>query len=159
MSVLAEAVLLPSIFLTVTLLGGLRIGASVTLLPPSIVSLILAALMLTALIRAAVIVPHDFVRQQALNRLKEVELPPNVQPAISPAGTISEIYRYQLVGPPNIDLIELRTLQDWVVERRLRLVPGVSDVLVLGGKTKEFQAEIDLNRMIAHGLTQISAPL
>ncbi len=45
------------------------------------------------------------------------------------------------------------TLQDWVVERRLRIVPGVSDVLVLGGKTKEFQAEIDLNRMRAYGLT------
>src|SRR3569833_1506856 len=93
------------------------------------------------------------VRQEALNRLKDVELPTGVQPVISPAGTISEIFRYQHVGPPNIDLIELRTLQDWVVERRLRLVPGVSDVLVLGGKTKEFQAEIDLNRMRAFNLT------
>ncbi len=52
-----------------------------------------------------------------------------------------------------MDSMELRTLQDWVVERRLRLVPGVSDVLVLGGKTKEFQAEIDLDRMRAYGLT------
>ena len=93
------------------------------------------------------------MRQQALNRLKDVELPAGVQPVISPAGTISEIFRYQLVGPPGMDLIELRTLQDWVVERRLRLVPGVSDVLVLGGKTKEFQAEIDLNRMRAFSLT------
>ncbi len=96
---------------------------------------------------------YHFVRQQALNRLREAELPTSVQPVISPAGTISEIFRYQLVGPPDMDLIELRTLQDWVVERRLRLVPGVSDVLVLGGKTKEFQAEIDLNRMRAYGLT------
>jgi hypothetical protein len=64
MSILTEAVLLPSIFLTVTLLGGLRIGSSVTLLPPSIVSLILSALMLTALVRAAVIAPHDFVREE-----------------------------------------------------------------------------------------------
>src|SRR4051812_36569732 len=94
-----------------------------------------------------------FVRQEALNRLKDVELPAGVQPVISPAGTISEIFRYQLVGPPNIDLIELRTLQDWVVERRLRLVSGVADVLVLGGKTKEFQAEIDLDRMRAFNLT------
>src|SRR5664279_105894 len=54
---------------------------------------------------------------------------------------------------PNIDLIQLRTLQDWVVERRLRLVPGVADVLVLGGKTKEFQSEIDLDRMRAFNLT------
>jgi len=96
---------------------------------------------------------YYFVRQQALNRLKDVELPNGVQPVISPAGTISEIFRYQLVGPPGMDLIELRTLQDWVVERRLRLVPGVSDVLVLGGKTKEFQAEIDLDRMRAFNLT------
>src|SRR6267154_4600113 len=96
---------------------------------------------------------YYFVRQQALNRLKSVELPASVQPVISPAGTISEIFRYQLVGPPSMDLIELRTLQDWVVERRLRLVPGVADVLVLGGKTKEFQAEIDLDRMRAFNLT------
>ena len=96
---------------------------------------------------------YYFVRQQALNRLKEAELPATVQPVISPAGTISEIFRYELVGPPSVDLIELRTLQDWVVERRLRLVPGVADVLVLGGKTKEFQAEIDLNRMRAYNLT------
>src|SRR5258707_10447593 len=96
---------------------------------------------------------YYFVRQQALNRLKDVELPPTVQPVISPAGTISEIYRYQLAGPPGMDLIELRTLQDWTVERRLRLVPGVADVLVLGGKTKEFQAEVDLNRMRAYGVT------
>ena len=47
--------------------------------------------------------------------------------------------------------MQLKTLQDWVVERRLRIVPGVADVLVLGGKTKEFQAEIDLNRMMATG--------
>jgi cobalt-zinc-cadmium resistance protein CzcA len=96
---------------------------------------------------------YHFVRQQALNRLKDAELPPSVQPIISPAGTISEVYRYQLKGPPSVDVMELRTLQDWVVERRLRLVPGVSDVLVLGGKTKEFQAEIDLNRMRAFNLT------
>jgi cobalt-zinc-cadmium resistance protein CzcA len=96
---------------------------------------------------------YYFVRQQAINRLKDVELPPGVQPVISPAGTVSEVFRYELRGPPGMDVMQLKTLQDWVVERRLRIVPGVSDVLVLGGKTKEFQAEIDLNRMMAHGLT------
>lgn len=96
---------------------------------------------------------YYFVRQQAINRLKDAELPNGVQPVISPAGTISEIFRYELKGPPGMDLIQLKTLQDWVVERKLRIVPGVSDVLVLGGKTKEFQAEIDLNRMRAYGLT------
>ncbi|MGE0038270.1 MAG: efflux RND transporter permease subunit, partial [Xanthobacteraceae bacterium] len=96
---------------------------------------------------------YYFVRQQVINRLADVELPPGVQPVISPAGTISEIFRYELRGPPGMDVMQIKTLQDWVVERRLRIVPGVSDVLVLGGKTKQFQAEIDLNRMMAHGLT------
>src|SRR5882672_4632778 len=96
---------------------------------------------------------YYFVRQQALNRLKDVTLPPGVAPVISPAGGISEIVRYQLKGPPGMDLIELKTLQDWVVERKLRTVPGVADVAVLGGKTKEYQAEIDLDRMMAYGLT------
>src|SRR5256886_7745366 len=96
---------------------------------------------------------YHFVRQQTLNRLKDVTLPAGVTPVISPAGGISEIMRYQLKGPPNISLTELKTIQDWVVERKLRTVPGIADVSVLGGKTKEFQAEIDLNRMMAYGLT------
>jgi cobalt-zinc-cadmium resistance protein CzcA len=96
---------------------------------------------------------YYFVRQQALNRLSDASLPSGVQPVISPAGTISEIFRYQLKGPPGVDIMQLKTLQDWVVERKLRIVPGVSDVLTLGGKTKEYQAEIDLNRMMAYGMT------
>jgi len=96
---------------------------------------------------------YHFVRQQTLNRLKDATLPNGVTPVISPAGGISEIMRYQLKGPPGMSLTDLKTLQDWVVERRLRTVPGVADVSVLGGKTKEFQAEIDLNGMMAYGLT------
>jgi len=96
---------------------------------------------------------YYFVRQQTLNRLKDTVLPPGVQPVISPAGGISEIFRYQLKGPPGMDLIELKTLQNWVVERKLRTVAGVADVATIGGKTKEFQAEIDLNLMMAYGLT------
>src|SRR3954462_5179219 len=96
---------------------------------------------------------YHFVRQQTLNRLKDATLPAGVTPVISPAGGGSEIMRYQLKGPPNVSLTELKTLQDWVVERRLRTVPGVADVAVLGGKTKEFQAEVNLDRMMAYGLT------
>src|SRR5207237_10712820 len=90
---------------------------------------------------------------QVINRLKDVTLPSGVRPVISPAGGISEIVRYELKGPPGMDLIELKTLQDWVVERKLRTVPGVADVAVLGGKTKEYQAEVGLNKMMAYGLT------
>jgi heavy metal efflux system protein len=96
---------------------------------------------------------YYFVRQQTLNRLKDAVLPSGVEPVISPAGGISEIFRYQLKGPPDMDLIELKTLQNWVVERKLRTVAGVADVATLGGKTKEFQAEIDLNLMMAYGVT------
>jgi cobalt-zinc-cadmium resistance protein CzcA len=96
---------------------------------------------------------YTFVRQQVTNRLKDAVLPTTVTPVISPAGGISEILRYQLKGPPGMDLIQLKTLQDWVVERKLRIVPGVADVSPLGGKTKEYQAEIDLDRMRAYGLT------
>ena len=96
---------------------------------------------------------YYFVRQQLTNRLKDVQLPSGVQPVISPAGTVGEIIRYELKGPPGVDLITLKTLQDWVVEPRLRLVPGISDVIVLGGKTKQYQVEVNLDRMRAYGLT------
>lgn len=96
---------------------------------------------------------YNFVRQQTINRLKDVQLPPGVQPVISPAGGISEIFRYQLTGPPGMDVMELKTIQDWVVERRLRIVPGVADIAVMGGNTKEYQVEVDLNKMMSFGLT------
>ena len=96
---------------------------------------------------------YNFVRQQVTNRLKDATLPATVTPVISPAGGISEILRYQLKGPPGMDLIQLKTIQDWVVERKLRIVPGVADIVVMGGKTKEYQAEINLDRMRAYGLT------
>src|SRR5438132_2059840 len=96
---------------------------------------------------------YHCVRQQTINRLKDAVLPAGVLPVISPAGGISEIFRYELIGPPGMDVMRLKALQDWVVERKLRIVPGVADVTVLGGKTKEFQAEINLDRMMAHGLT------
>src|SRR5467141_4461774 len=53
---------------------------------------------------------YHFVRQQTLNRLKDATLPSGVQPVISPAGGISEIVRYRLQGPPDMDLIDLNTL-------------------------------------------------
>ena len=52
---------------------------------------------------------------------------------------MGEIYRYRLVGPPDMPLTELKALQDWVVERRLRQVPGVVDVVGFGGPTKQYQ--------------------
>src|SRR5437764_3221240 len=76
---------------------------------------------------------YYFVRQQTLNRLKDAVLPSGVEPVISPAGGISEIFRYELTGPPGMDVMRLTALQDWVVERKPRIVPGVADVVLLGG--------------------------
>ncbi|MBN9081439.1 MAG: cytochrome-c peroxidase [Rhizobiales bacterium 62-17] len=101
---------------------------------------------------------YDFTYDEALQRVLNLlgQLPPlqnGAQPDISPWSPIGEIYRYQLVGPSNFSVMDLRTLQDWVVARRFRAVPGVLDVSSWGGKTKTFEAQIDLNKLTAHGLT------
>src|SRR5947207_6111331 len=97
---------------------------------------------------------YEEALQQVLNRLSQ--LPPllnNAQPQISPVSPIGEIYRYQLVGPPGYDVLELKTLQDWVLQRRFRAVPGVIDVTGWGGKTKTYELQIDTNKLIAYGIT------
>src|SRR6266567_3071475 len=97
---------------------------------------------------------YDEALQQVLNRLSQLPaLPNNVQPQISPVSPIGEIYRYRLVGPPGYSVLDLKTLQDWVLQRRFRAVPGVIDVTGWGGKTKTFELEVDFNKLIANGLT------
>ena len=97
---------------------------------------------------------YDQALQQVLNRLAQIDgLPDGVQPAISPLSPIGEIMRYRLVGPPGYSLADLKTLQDWVLDRRFKRVPGVIDVTSFGGLSKSYNIIIDLRRMSAHGLT------
>src|SRR4030081_247893 len=97
---------------------------------------------------------YDEALQQVLNRLSQLApLPGNVQPGISPLSPIGEIYRYRLKGPPNYSVLDLKTLQDWVLQRRFRAVPGVIDVTGWGGKTKTYEMQVDFNKLIAYGLT------
>src|SRR5215470_9200838 len=97
---------------------------------------------------------YDEALQQVLNRLSQLPaLPNNVQPQISPVSPIGEIYRYKLVGPPGYSVLDLKTLQDWVLQRRFRAVSGVIDVTGWGGKTKTFELQVDFNKLIAYGLT------
>jgi len=97
---------------------------------------------------------YEQAQQQVLNRLSQMPaLPNNAQPQISPVSPIGEIYRYRLVGPPGYSVLDLKTLQDWVLQRRFRAVPGVIDVIGWGGKTKTFELEVDFNKLIAYGLT------
>jgi cobalt-zinc-cadmium resistance protein CzcA len=91
--------------------------------------------------------------QAALNLQQHVSLPNNVQPTIQGGSLVGEIFRYQLVGPPNLGLTNLRTLQDWVLQRRLLTVPGVVQVNTWGGTTKEFEVEADLNKLDAYNVT------
>src|ERR1700761_7507722 len=97
---------------------------------------------------------YDEAQQQVLNRLAQLApLPGNVLPQISPLSPIGEIYRYRLVGPPNYSVLDLKTLQDWVLQRRFRTVPGVIDVTGWGGKTKTYELQVDFNKLVANGLT------
>ncbi|MGB0123493.1 MAG: efflux RND transporter permease subunit, partial [Silvibacterium sp.] len=91
-------------------------------------------------------------RQEALNRLQEVNLPSNLQPQLSPESPIGEIYRYQLTGP-GYSLNELKATQDWLVVRELKQVPGIIDVATFGGTTRQYQAEVDPNKLLAMGVT------
>jgi cobalt-zinc-cadmium resistance protein CzcA len=101
---------------------------------------------------------YDFTYQQAeqwvTNRLSQLgSLPNNAQPQISPTSPIGEIYRYRVVGPPNYSVTDLKTLEDWVLERRFKAVPGVIDVTGWGGKTKTYDIAIDQRKLIGYGLS------
>jgi cobalt-zinc-cadmium resistance protein CzcA len=97
---------------------------------------------------------YEEALQQVLNRLSQLApLPGNVQPGISPTSPIGEIFRYRLNGPPNYSVLDLKTLQDWVLQRRFRAVPGVIDVTGWGGKTKTYEIQVDFNKLVANGLT------
>ncbi|HEX4332998.1 MAG TPA: CusA/CzcA family heavy metal efflux RND transporter [Usitatibacter sp.] len=87
------------------------------------------------------------VRQQVLERLRGIDLPDGVQPEMAPLATaIGEIFRFRLRGD-ELAPQELRTLQDWVVEKQLRLVPGVADIVTMGGTLKQYEVNPDLARM------------
>ncbi|WP_114238400.1 efflux RND transporter permease subunit [Dyella sp. C9] len=91
--------------------------------------------------------------QAALALQQNVSLPNNVQPQIQASSLVGEIFRYQLVGPKSMSLTELRTLQDWVVTRRLLSVPGIAQVVTWGGTTKEYDVEANLTKLQGYGIT------
>jgi cobalt-zinc-cadmium resistance protein CzcA len=91
--------------------------------------------------------------QAAINLQQNVNLPNNVAPTIQGSSLVGEIFRYQLVGPPHFGLTQLRTLQDWVLQRRLRTVPGVIQVVAWGGTTKTYDVEVNLHKLDAYNVT------
>jgi heavy metal efflux system protein len=98
---------------------------------------------------------NDLNRQKVLEKLSQVNLPNGLQPTLgadfSPVG---QIYFYTLTSTnPNYDVMELKTLQDWVIVKQLKSVPDVVDVSVFGGATREYQVQVDPNKLISYGLS------
>ena len=94
-----------------------------------------------------------FARQQILERLRGVELPAGIESELGPLATpIGEIYRYRMMSE-SADAMELRTLQDWVVARQMKTVPGVADVITYGGFVKQYQVQPDLAKMRSYNIT------
>jgi cobalt-zinc-cadmium resistance protein CzcA len=101
---------------------------------------------------------YDFTYVQAeqwvINRLAQLQgLPNNAQPQISPTSPIGEIFRYRVVGPAGYSVEDLKTIEDWMLERRFKAVPGVIDVTGWGGKTKTYEVTVDQHRLVDYGLS------
>ena len=97
---------------------------------------------------------NDWNRQKALERLSSVNLPQNLTPQMgtdySPVG---QIYWYTLKSVnPQYDLMELKSLQDWVLEKQFKSIPNVVDVSSFGGITKEYQVQLDPEKLVSYGL-------
>lgn len=96
---------------------------------------------------------HFALTQAAISLQQNVNLPGNQVPTIQQSSLVGEIYRYQLVGPPHFGLSNLRTLQDYVVTRRLLTIPGVVQINSWGGTTKQFNVEADTQKLEAYNIT------
>src|SRR5499427_2658049 len=98
---------------------------------------------------------NDWNRQKALERLAQVNLPSGLQPQMGTDWSpVKQIYWYTLRSTnPRYDLMELKSIEDWVLEKQFKSVPNVVDVVSFGGMTREYQVRIDPNKLIAYGLT------
>ena len=94
-------------------------------------------------------------RQQVLEKLQQVTLPPNLSPQLGPDySPVGQIYFYTLASTnPLYDTVELKSLEDWVLEKQFKSVPNVVDVSSFGGITREYQVQLDPNKLIEYGLS------
>jgi cobalt-zinc-cadmium resistance protein CzcA len=96
---------------------------------------------------------HFAYGQAAIAMQQNITLPGGQVPQIQQNSSTGEIYRYQVVGPKHFGLTNLRTVQDWIVARRLLTIPGIVQINSWGGTTKEFQVEIDPTKLEAYSVT------
>src|SRR5579859_3666367 len=99
-------------------------------------------------------------RQEVINRLQFVPLPPGIQAQLSPWNAIGEVFRYRVVGK-GYTLKDLKTAEDWLLERQFKQVQGVIDVTSYGGETKQYHVEVDPYRLRGHAvsLAQITSAI
>jgi cobalt-zinc-cadmium resistance protein CzcA len=95
---------------------------------------------------------YDRVRQETINRLQFVSLPTGMQPQLSPWNAIGELFRYNIRGK-GYTTRDLKTAEDWILERQFKQVPGVIDVVSFGGETKQYQVAVDPFRLRGQHLT------
>ncbi|MES2519876.1 MAG: CusA/CzcA family heavy metal efflux RND transporter [Bacteroidota bacterium] len=96
-----------------------------------------------------------FARQQVNNLLRNVSLPDEVEPDVQPPyGPTGEIFRYTLTSKSR-DSKELLTLQNWVIDRQLRSVAGVADLVAFGGQEKTYEISVDPNRLSKYDITPL----
>jgi len=99
-------------------------------------------------------IDYNFAFAQASIAMQQnVSLPGNLVPTIQANSSTGEIYRYQVVGPPHFSITNLRTVQDWIVARRLLTIPGIAAVNSWGGPTKEFEVSVDPAKLEAYNVT------
>lgn len=97
---------------------------------------------------------NDEAKQQVINRLSQLSpLGGGAQPTLSPTSPVGEIFRYKITGPQGYSVMDLKTLQDWVLQRRFKRIPGVIDVVGWGGKLRAYDVVIDNDRLAAHGVS------
>ena len=97
---------------------------------------------------------YEEAQQKVLNQLSQLPpLPNGTQPVISPTSPIGEIYRYQVTGPKGYSVTDLKTIQDWILQRRFKAVPGVIDVNGWAGKSKTYEVTIDQHKLVGYGLS------
>src|SRR3974390_156543 len=98
---------------------------------------------------------NDWNRAKVLERLSQVTLPAGLQPQMgtdySPVG---QIYWFTLKSTnPKYDVMDLKSLEDWVIEKQFKSVPNVVDVASFGGPTREYQVRVDPEKLVSHGLS------
>ena len=94
-----------------------------------------------------------FARQQVLERIQSVELPQGLQPQLAPLSTpIGEVYRFRVKGD-RVSPTDLRSIEDWTVERYLRMTPGVADIVSFGAFIKQYEVNLNPVRMASYGVS------